>query len=171
MCCHLSNPFLIRRFMEEVSSGIQHIDPHNIPHFCYQEGSTHNGDQNEEFDEVEGHFGGFLLHQVSTYSNKNVIWLTMAFVCRGCDTSLLVHSQHSIYCTMLQEQRSENGGWMQSHQRWWHTHVSRYYFSRGCICVVTLCSCSFMFLFRQWRNGTRFITALTFQYFTTISCA
>jgi hypothetical protein len=52
--------------MEEVSSGVRRIDPHDIPHFCYQEGSVHDADQNEEFDEIEGLFGGYLLHRVST---------------------------------------------------------------------------------------------------------
>jgi hypothetical protein len=67
-CCQsvvVSLSFLIRKFMEEVGSGVRHIDPHDIPHFCYQEGSIHDADENEEFDEIEGLFGGFLLHRVS----------------------------------------------------------------------------------------------------------
>jgi len=51
--------------MERVISGVQRIDPHDIPHFCYQEDATHNETEGEEFDEIEGLFGGFLIERVS----------------------------------------------------------------------------------------------------------
>ena len=52
--------------MEHVISGERRIDPHDIPHFCYREDTRHDENQEEEYDEVEGLFSGFLIEQVGT---------------------------------------------------------------------------------------------------------
>jgi hypothetical protein len=51
--------------MEQVISGVQRIDPHDIPHFCYSEYASHDETEGEEFDEIEGLFDGFLIERVS----------------------------------------------------------------------------------------------------------
>ena len=56
--------------MERVMSGVQRIDPHDIPHFCYSEDVKHDETEGEEFDEIEGLFGGFLIVRVSIFSNE-----------------------------------------------------------------------------------------------------
>ena len=45
--------------MEQVMSGVQRIDPHDIPHFCYTDGAS--------FNEIEGFFGGSLISRVSIF--------------------------------------------------------------------------------------------------------
>ena len=50
--------------MERVMSGVQRIDPHDIPHFCYTEDTIHDETDGEEYDEIIGLFGGFLLQRV-----------------------------------------------------------------------------------------------------------
>ena len=51
--------------MERVMSGDMRIDPHEIPHFCYSEDVRHDATLGEEYDEIEGLFGGFLIARVS----------------------------------------------------------------------------------------------------------
>lgn len=51
--------------MEQVMSGDLRIDPHDIPHFCYSEDVRHDETLGEEYDEIEGLFGGFLIARVS----------------------------------------------------------------------------------------------------------
>jgi hypothetical protein len=53
--------------MERVMSGVQRIDPHDIPHFCYTEETIHNETEGEEYDDIVGLFGGFPLHRVSIF--------------------------------------------------------------------------------------------------------
>jgi hypothetical protein len=53
--------------MERVMSGVQRVDPHDIPHFCYTEETIHNETEGEEYDDIVGLFGGFLLHRVSIF--------------------------------------------------------------------------------------------------------
>ena len=119
--------FVAMLFMEQVMSGEWRIDPHDIPHFCYHEEARHDENQDEEFDEIEGLFGGFLIERVSIYHTRWPFLLIFEFG-RGCDTFLLAQSQHSIHFTIHQGQKAKNGGWMQSHQRWWRIRVYRYSF-------------------------------------------
>ena len=51
--------------MEQIISGVQRIDPHDIPHFCYTEDTKHDETEGEEYDEIVGLFGGFLLERVT----------------------------------------------------------------------------------------------------------
>ena len=56
-------------------SGVQRIDPHDIPHFCYTDGASHNETEGEKFDEleIEGFFGGFLISHVSIFPMRQAL--------------------------------------------------------------------------------------------------
>lgn len=56
--------------MERVMSGVQRIDPHDIPHFCYSDDIRHDETDGEEFDEIVGLFEGFLLERVSFFHTR-----------------------------------------------------------------------------------------------------
>lgn len=94
--------------MERVMSGVQRIDPHDIPHFCYSEDSIHDATDGEEFDEIDGLFDGFLIERVS-FSHEIIALLIIAFG-RVCDTFLLAHSQRSTRFTVRLGQKGKDGG-------------------------------------------------------------
>ena len=69
-------------------SGDLCIDPHDIPHFCYSEDVTHDATLGEEFDEIEGLFGGFLIARVGvccmSYSSTDYwIWQGLRHIFTG----------------------------------------------------------------------------------------
>jgi len=100
-----------RLFMEQVCAGVRRIDPHDIPHFCYCEGSVHDEDEYEEYDELEGLFGGFLLERVSTSFQE--FWFIDYFLGSRYAISLVVQNRRSILSTAHQGQRQDSGVWVQ----------------------------------------------------------
>ena len=52
--------------MEQVMSGVQHIDPYDIPHFYYHDDARHDETECEVSDEIEGLFGRFLIERISS---------------------------------------------------------------------------------------------------------